>query len=178
MRQVRPRDPRAIAGARGVALRSVRAGDEAFLLRVFASTRERELALVPWDDAAKEAFVRMQFTAQDTDYRRNYPDATFDVVLVDGAPAGRLYVDRREREIGIVDVALLPGFRGRGIGTALLGSVLDEGQRSGRAVQIHVERANPAQRLYRRLGFEFAADGEIYVLMRWTAPAAGPAATT
>ena len=60
----------------------------------------------------------MQFDAQDTEYRRANPDGSFDVIEVDGRPAGRLYVDRRPGDLRIVDIALLPEFRGRGIGEA------------------------------------------------------------
>jgi ribosomal protein S18 acetylase RimI-like enzyme len=153
---------------RDVGLRPVSRADEPFLRRVYASTRAAELALVPWDDAQKEAFLRFQFDAQSTDYDSSYPDATRDVVLVGGAPAGRLYVDRRPGEIRILDVALLPQFRARGVGTVLLRELLDEAAASGVAASIYVERNNPAQALYRRLGFRVTADdGGVYVLMQW-----------
>jgi GNAT superfamily N-acetyltransferase len=143
------------------------AGDEdrAFLVEVYGSTREGELALVPWDEAARRAFVEHQFTAQDTYYRANYEGATFDVIEVDDEPAGRLYVHRREEDIRVMDIALAPAFRGRGIGTGLLQSLLDEAGASGRTVSIHVEVGNPARRLYERLGFRHAEDRGVYVLM-------------
>jgi ribosomal protein S18 acetylase RimI-like enzyme len=151
-----------------VELRPATVEDRDLLERVYASTRARELALVPWSDEQKRAFVRFQFEAQSTDYASNYPDASFDVVLVDGAPAGRLYVERRPRENRIIDIALLPEFRGRGVGTRLLQAVLDESAAAGSAVTIHVERDNPAQTLYGRLGFQVAADdGGVYMLMEW-----------
>jgi ribosomal protein S18 acetylase RimI-like enzyme len=149
----------------GVELRPATAEDEAFLLAVYASTREQELAVVPWDAATKDAFVRMQFAAQHSHYRQQFPGASFDVVTVNGVPAGRLYVDRRPTEIVIVDVALLPAHRGRGIGTALLTPILDEAERTGRAVSIHVARENPARRLYERLGFVQVADQGVHLLL-------------
>ena len=145
-------------------LRPATAGDEAFLLTVYASTREQELAVVPWDAATKDAFVRMQFAAQHGYYRERFPGATFDVVMVNGEPAGRLYVDRRDTEIWIIDVALLPSHRGRGIGTALLTPILEEAERTGKTVSIHVERTNPARRLYRRLGFVEVAEQGVHLL--------------
>jgi ribosomal protein S18 acetylase RimI-like enzyme len=146
-------------------LRPTEPGDRAFLLQVYASTREEELRLVDWSAEQKAAFVYMQFEAQDSDYRSNYADASFDVIEVDGEPAGRLYVDRRGDEIRIIDITLLPELRGRGIGTALLRELLDEGARVGKRVSIHVERNNPALRFYERLGFVQVEDRGIYLLL-------------
>jgi ribosomal protein S18 acetylase RimI-like enzyme len=142
-------------------LRPVEPGDREFLYRVYASTRTEELAVVPWDEQQKDAFLRAQFDAQDAWWRENYGGASFDVIVVDGEPAGRLYVHRGDTEIRIVDIALLPEHRGKGIGTRLLRDVIAEGKR----VTIHVERMNPALRLYERLGFEVAEDKGVYLFL-------------
>jgi GNAT superfamily N-acetyltransferase len=120
---------------------------------------------VPWDDEAKEAFLRMQFSAQDSYYREQMPDASYQVVLVGGERAGRLYVDRRDDEIRIVDIALLPEYRGRGVGTRLLGELLAEADAIGKRLSIHVERFNPALRLYERVGFAQVEDKGVYLLL-------------
>ena len=111
----------------------------------------------------------MQFEAQRKFYENEYPGAEFQIILVAGRPAGRLYVHRREQDIRIMDLALLPEFRGRGIGTALLQEILAEGRRTARSVTIHVESFNPAQRLYARLGFERVGSNGVYHLLEWTA---------
>jgi ribosomal protein S18 acetylase RimI-like enzyme len=64
-----------------------------------------------------------------------------------------------------MDVALLPEYRGQGIGTQLLRQVLAEGQARGLAVTIHVEKFNPALPLYRRLGFEVKTDRGVYYFL-------------
>jgi ribosomal protein S18 acetylase RimI-like enzyme len=148
-----------------VKLRPVVDTDQAFLVELYESTREDELAQVEWPDGAREAFVEQQFSAQDTHYRTNYPGATLDVIEVDGTPAGRLYVHRGPSDIRIMDIALAPGFRGRGIGTRLLRSLMDEADASGRKLSIHVEQNNPARSLYDRLGFRPAGEHGVYVLM-------------
>lgn len=150
-----------------VALRPETPGDEAFARGVYASTREEELAVTPWTDEEKAAFVAMQYAAQRSYYRDVYPDATYDVVVVDGEDAGRLYVARLAEEIRVIDVALLPAFRGRGIGQRLLGDVLAEAGASGRKVVIHVEQNNRARELYLRLGFVPAEDLGVYLRMEW-----------
>jgi len=149
-----------------VDLRPVCAADHAFLGQVFASTRAAELALVDWDETVKDAFIRQQFAAQDRHYRAAYPDASFQVILVGGEPAGRLCVDRQPEEIRVVDIALLPGFRGRGVGTAIMEEVLAEADASRTVVTVHVLRDNPAQRWYHRLGFALAEDRAPYLFLR------------
>jgi ribosomal protein S18 acetylase RimI-like enzyme len=120
---------------------------------------------VPWDDAQKDAFLRMQFDAQDAWWQENYVGAAFDVILVDGKPAGRLYVHRGRSEIRIVDIALLPDHRGNGVGTRLLEELLAEGDAGAKSVTIHVERMNPALSLYQRLGFSVAEDKGVYLFL-------------
>jgi ribosomal protein S18 acetylase RimI-like enzyme len=148
-----------------IALRPATPDDVPFLFRVYASTRREELAPVPWDDATKGAFLWQQFAAQDAHYRAHYTDTAYDVVLRDGAPVGRLYLARWAREIRVMDIALLPEHRRAGIGARLLADVLAEGDASGRRVSIHVERNNPALRLYARLGFRPAADRGVYLFL-------------
>ncbi len=148
-----------------IALRPIGPDDEAFLVHVYAGTRADELALVDWDDAQKTAFVRMQFDAQHRYYQEQFPHAAFDVILRDGEPIGRLYVDRRPGELHIIDIALLPEQRGAGIGGALMSQLLAEADRAGQPVRIHVERFNPALRLYERLGFTRIGDTGVYFLM-------------
>ena len=148
-----------------VSLRPVRPGDEPFLIEVYGSTREAELAPLPWSPQEKDAFVRQQFAAQRQAYARTYRGASFDVVEVDGRPAGRLYVARWPTEIRVVDIALLPAFRGAGVGTQLLMSLLVEAAAGGKTVTIHVEQFNPALPWYQRLGFVPVAERGPYLLM-------------
>ena len=156
-----------------VKLRPATEADRAFFREVYATTRADELALLPWDDATKTAFVDHQFAAQSAHYAQAYPGATVDVVTVDGRDAGRLYVFRGAEEIRIVDVALLPEFRGSGAGSAVLTTLQEETRESGRFLSIHVERGNAARRLYERLGFVEREERGTHWYMTWT-PAAQP----
>jgi GNAT superfamily N-acetyltransferase len=159
-------DPRVIS--RSITFRPITPDDLPFLLRVYGSTREEEMAMVvDWTPEQKEAFVRSQFEAQHGWYQDHYQGARFDVILVDGVPAGRLYVHRRESEIRLVDITLLPEFRGGGTGSVLLRDLLAEGEAAGKRVTIHVEVFNPAMRLYERLGFLPVEERGPYRLMEW-----------
>ena len=148
-----------------LSLREAGADDRELLFRVFASTRDEELAAVGWGAEQIESFLRMQFEAQDRFYRENYEGATFAVVECEGESVGRLYLARWPEEVRIMDVALLPEFRRRGIGTALLRSVIEEAEREGKRVSIHVEHNNPARWLYARLGFHEVEDRGVYLFM-------------
>lgn len=153
-----------------VTLRPVRTDDRGFLLGLYGAIREQELSQVHWPEGAREAFVEMQFDAQDTEYRRHNPHGSFDVIEVDSVPAGRLYVDRRLNDIRIIDISLFPDFRGLGVGTRLIRRLQDEAADSGRTVSIHVEIHNRAAELYDRLGFVVVAEQGVYRRMEWSAP--------
>jgi ribosomal protein S18 acetylase RimI-like enzyme len=153
---------------RGVTRRPETDADETFLREVYAGTREIEMALVPWDDAQKEAFLRQQFDAQRLHYRRFYPEADYDVILRDGRPIGRLYLDRGKDLWNMLEIALLPAYRSAGLGGALIRAVLDEAGTAGKTVHLHVEAFNPAQRLYHRLGFVPVEENGLHIHMVWS----------
>jgi ribosomal protein S18 acetylase RimI-like enzyme len=150
-----------------ISLRPITPEDDSFLARVYASSRAEELAITGWPEELKADFCRRQFDAQSAYYAANYPGASFQIIERDGWPVGRLYVARWEKEIRIVDIALLPEFRGSGIGTKLLRDLQNEARSTGKSLTIHVERFNRAMSLYQRLGFEQLEDKGVYLLMEW-----------
>jgi len=153
-----------------ITLRPISESDLPLLERIYASTRQEELAAVPWSAAERASFLEMQFRAQHMFYQEHFPNASFDLILVDGLPAGRLYVDRRADEIRIVDIALLlPEWRGQGIGSRLLAELLAEARDAHLVVRIHVEQNNRALSLYLRMGFRAIGENGVYHLMEWSA---------
>ena len=143
--------------------------DVPFLRHLYGTTREEEMRLVPWTPEQKTAFLDMQFAAQKAHYEEFYPACEFLVIELDGTPIGRLYIDRRDDEIRLTDIALLPEYRRRGIGQLLLEEILDEGRATNKTVTIHVEHDNPARHLYDRLGFRHLDTNGIYHFMEWRA---------
>lgn len=160
--------PAALASA-GYSLRPETEADLPFLMRLYASTRADELALAGWSAAQKEAFLASQFAAQRHHYRTALAGCRFEVLERDGAAVGRLYLQTRRTQFHIVDVTLLPGCRGRGLGSAILRALQAAAVAEGRGVGITVETSNPALRLYQRLGFAEVADHGVYREMEWRA---------
>jgi len=159
-----------------ITLRSITDDDLEFLFRVYASTRAEEKELVGWNDEQWEQFIRLQFHLQHTQYMRNYENPSFDIILENGVPAGRLYVNRGPDEYRIIDIALLPEFRRRGICGNLMMSLLREAGERGLPVSLHVEKNNPILDYYRRLGFRVEADRDVYYFMVRTPLGNSPAA--
>ncbi len=157
-------------------LRPARSGDTAFLFRLYASTRANEMAGTGWPAAQQEAFLRSQFAARSRDYAANYPRAAHQIVLVGRAPAGALIVDRAAEEIRVVDIALLPAQRGKGIGRRLLGGLIAEAGTAGRPLRLQVLKTNRAARLYAQLGFTPAGEDGLYLKMEWRAGRQAPLA--
>lgn len=146
------------------------------MLRVYAGVRTPELDAAGMPPEQRSAFVAMQFEAQSRHYA-TYRDTSFEVVLVDGEQAGRLIVARWPEEIRVVDIALLPEFRGGGIGGGLMRGLIEEADERGVKTSIHVERFNPARRLYARLGFRPVSEAGVYLLLERSPRAAAQAKT-
>lgn len=172
--------PAAAPGLRlPVGLRRVTADDREFLVGVYASTRADELAPIPWNEAQKDTFVRAQFDAQQRAYEARYPAADYYVILFDGQPAGRMWIGRDAEQIRLLDIALLPEFRNRGIGTALLRDLAAEAAREGKWLRHMVFKLNTAGvRFYERLGFTQIEDVGAYVHMEYRRPEPPARATT
>ena len=141
--------------------------DQPFLYKRYASTRADEIAQTGWSEFEQENFLRQQFSAQHQFYTEQFTSAQFLIIEADKRPIGRIYIDRREDEIRLIDIALIPEMRGKGIGASLLKDLLTEAKKKNKPIRIHVERFNPALHLYERLGFKKIGDTGVYFLMEW-----------
>jgi ribosomal protein S18 acetylase RimI-like enzyme len=151
-----------------LALRPVAPEDEEFLFGVYLSTRERELAQVEWGEGQKEQFVRWQFGLQRREYDARFPDAEYDVILVDGRPAGRVWIGGDGTQIRLLDIALLPEFQNRGVGTLLVRRLMESARQARLPLRHMVFVLNDdAHRFYERLGFAIIEDHGAYKHMEW-----------
>ena len=150
-----------------IGFRPITDADLEFLERLYRSTREDELAQTDLSEEEKASFVAFQFEAQHKYYQEQFAAADYLIVVDGDNPIGRIYLDRREDELRLIDIALLPERRSGGLGTQLLEDLLDEARARELPVRIHVEQFNPAMHLYLRLGFKPVEDQGVYQLMEF-----------
>jgi GNAT superfamily N-acetyltransferase len=159
--------PLGAAAALGISYRPAGEGDLPLLSAVYASTRAEELAPLGWPDEIKQQFLAHQFNAQHVDYERNFPDAERLLIVRDGEDIGRLYIIELSDHVLVMDIALLPPWRGLGIGAAIFADIKAQARAASKPIRIHVEKNNPARHLYDRLGFATIEDAGIYDLLEW-----------
>jgi ribosomal protein S18 acetylase RimI-like enzyme len=159
-----------------VVLRAFKEVDAPFLLYLYGTTREDELSHTNFTAQEKDDFIRQQFNAQHDTYALCYPKARGDLIVLEQQNIGRLYVDRREQEIRVMGIALLPEWRNKGVGTQLMNELLREATEKNNPVTLHVEQNNPgAFAWYQRLGFAALWSNETHVFMIYPEGATAPA---
>ena len=157
-----------LAAGNVLTLRRVRPDDDEFLLALYGSTREEELAQVEWAEGQKEQFLRWQYELQRGEYQMRFPDADYFVILLDDQPAGRIWIGCDDQQIRLLDIALLPEFQNRGAGTALLRLLMNEASCSRKPLRHMVFVLNSdAHRFYERFGFVVIDDLGAYKHMEW-----------
>jgi GNAT superfamily N-acetyltransferase len=160
---LKPADPHQLT------LRRANEADRPFVRRLYSTTRNAEMAMLPWTEEQKTTFVSQQFEAQWIHYHLHYGAGTHDVIEVDGAPAGRFFVDRRADEILIVDITIAPEFCSHGLGARLISALQQEAAASNRRLLGHVECNNRACSFWRRMGFGFTTTDGVYYEIVWRA---------
>ncbi len=140
--------------ASNIRLRPATPADQAFLLSLYDSSRDAELSQVNWPPGARQQFIESQFKAQHAEYTRRFPDAEYYIVLLDDTPAGRLWTGTSGNELRLLDIAILPQFQNRGVGTQLFKRLFAEADLTHKILRHVVFYDNPnALRFYLRLGF-------------------------
>lgn len=151
-------------------LRPEREDDREFRYRLFCDSRQPEFALLP--PPVYQQVMAHQFHAQTVSYRDQFPQARFDIIELTGERIGRIVVDRSVTMVHLIDQAIVPPLRGRGIGTAIMRALMDEAQAAGLPVRLEVASENdPSFRLYQRLGFAPIETYPFYMSLEWRSPA-------
>jgi GNAT superfamily N-acetyltransferase len=142
--------------------------DEGFLFNLYAQERAAELMLAGLDATQRQMFVQMQFRARKVSYTANYPTAMQEIICTeDGTPAGGILVECTADGMRLIDIAVINSKRGRGLGTEVIRALQQQCHTQGWALRLQVLKGNPAERLYRRLGFEVAGEDSLRRQLVW-----------
>lgn len=147
--------------------------DDAFLFRLYASTRAEEMATVAWSDAEKDRFLRGQFEAQTQGYATTNLMAIHRIIQLDKVDIGRMIVDRQDDCLRLIDLSLLPEYRGRGLGTDLLRSLMNEAHGGKVPMRLFALKQGRALNLYLRHGFRPIGEVQHRYELEWM-PDTGP----
>lgn len=151
-----------------IGLRPAGPDDEEFLYRVYASTRAEEVAAWGWNQAQQEAFLKMQFKAQQQAYKWQFPTAEHSIILFDEVKVGRLIVVQTDQEIRLTDIALLPEHRNAGAGTFFVKDLQAQARAAGLPLRLRVAKTNvAARRLYESLNFSVTGESDTHFTMEW-----------
>ncbi len=148
-----------------IKFRAVTNSDFAFLRKLYRSTREDELNATGWDEDQKDKFIDFQFNAQHSHYLVSFKGTDFLIIVMNRTDIGCLYLWRKENQILIIDITLSEKYRGKSIGTKILTGLIEESNKTGKKLNLHVEQNNPALKLYERLGFRIKDDTRVYYFM-------------
>ena len=151
----------------GVSFKAISESDMAFLCKLYQSTRWQEVQQAPWSDEQRVEFLTHQFNAQHTHYQKYYPHSDFLLICKNNKNIGRIYIDRDEKTICLIDITLLPEYRNQGLGSQILKELIQEARSQQKKIVIHVEKFNPAYNWYLKHGFQQIEDKGVYQYMEW-----------
>ncbi|KOY83800.1 GNAT family N-acetyltransferase [Lysinibacillus macroides] len=150
-----------------VKLRVALPEEEEILYSLYVSTRKSEFAILEWDEQQIEGLLRMQYDAQKVSYQQQFPNAKYEIIMYEDVGIGRLIAEVQQKAIRLIDIFILPEYRGRGICTTLLKELQQIAAELRLPLELNVLMGNPAQRLYERLGFVVTDETPPYLLMIW-----------
>lgn len=109
----------------------------------------------PWDDEAQRAR-----------FEQSYDPTKMRVVRTGDEDVGMVMIEDGPDELYIGRLQIAPDHQNRGLGGAVVADVIAEAAEQGKTVALTVFSVNPAQRLYRRLGFIDVSEAEGRIFMR------------
>jgi ribosomal protein S18 acetylase RimI-like enzyme len=149
------------------AISSFNQDEMAFLCQLYASSRWEEVLQTAWSDQQRVDFLSQQFEAQHKHYQSHYPKADYLFIQNNNKNIGRIYLDRGETSICLIDIALLPEHKNKGLGTILLKELIKEAQSTNKKVVLHVEKFNPAYHWYLKHGFQQVEDKGVHQYLEY-----------
>jgi ribosomal protein S18 acetylase RimI-like enzyme len=105
---------------------------------------------------------------QRRDFARRFREYLTSIIECDGRTAGGLLLEWKPDSLYIHEIQLLPEYQSKGIGTEVIGKVIEQAAARRLPVTLSVVPANPrAQLLYERLGFEVTATEPPFIRMQY-----------
>ncbi len=145
-----------------ITLRPAIDDDAELLYTIYVSTRAGEVSQFGWDESQADAFLRMQFQAREQSYGIQFPEAQHSIIMNGDTPAGRLIVDRTGEHILVTDIAVLPLYRGQGIGSHIMNCLQNEAAVADKPLVVRVYKSNnAAAALYLKLGFTITRETDL-----------------
>ena len=125
-----------------LAFRSATEADFPFLLDLRRKTMSEHLRLSGVEPSEREHAERVLARFE-----------CAEIIMLRGNPIGLLKVARDDKSWNLIQIQLAPEQQHKGFGTSILRALLDDAVQSRASVKLSVLKANPARRLYERLGF-------------------------
>ena len=130
--------------------------DIPFLMQLRLDTMEPHILATGTDNSVEQHGRRLMYRFE-----------CAQLLLEEGVPVGLLKLARDPAEWTVIQIQLSPELQGKGIGRQLLEEFLAEARAAGKDVVLNVLKANPAKKLYERLGFHVEREDAHHFYMRW-----------
>lgn len=141
--------------------------DVDFIALLYRSTRD-DLLQLDLPEAMVDNLIEMQFRAQQSSYRKQFPDADYAVVERKGDPIGYLITDNGDKEIRLVYIAFLVHERNKGHGRSLIQTLQDKAAVANKPLTLSVDPQNMhAKHLYLSSGFQIRGNDSTNLELTW-----------
>lgn len=135
-----------------ISLRKIKLEDFEFLWRLHnAALKDYVTQTWGWNEDWQQADFAAKFNPNDG-----------EIITVDNVDAGFWWTSEKENEVVLISIRLLPEFQNRGIGSKLIGSLLEK---TTKPVRLQVLKVNPARKFYERLNFAVVGETQTHFLM-------------
>lgn len=149
-----------------ISSRLINKSDEDFLYCLYGLGRIEELAPLLWNNTQKESFLQSQYGARKQHYQSHYHNSIHQIITLDSFDVGMIHYCEKEDEIRLVDIAVMPEFQNKGVGTTLVEELIHFTKQCQKPLRLSVLKYNlNALRLYERLGFSVVSEDDMYNVM-------------
>ena len=152
--------------AKPLSHRARQASDSSFIEELFISCKHLELAAVI-PPAMLDTMLKQQYIAQSSGYAEQFPNAHDFIVLSSSIPIGRFMLDVTDKELRLVDIAIMPMSQNIGHGRTVMQMLIDNVKTKQIDITLSVSPSNQiAFALYSSLGFTLVSNDLANIEMR------------